>query len=555
MGRVRNSSYGVVLAGLLMLTMLIGGTAVVTVNLGARKSTTALAERAAPASLLVLNLDRDAYQAQLYLERVVVLEAAGADSVSERVFLAQNLGQLTGPRWIEFRELGKELGHRLPEEAIHADMFEADREIWMATVDRVIETEPGPQRDRLLHDAAVEFETMRDHLDVLEEEHYEPLIESLGRDAVHGLDLNATITTLAVLTSLALTALLAGNNIASLRRQAREHGSREAVLVEDADRQQFETKFRRALEMAQTEETAILVVAKASGQRLVDTELNSLLIADQPMSRLATAYQDSHGDAPGCGVNSPEDCRALVTGSQQNFTDSTALDACPHLAERDDIQRSATCTPISINGRAAGVLHTTRLTANRFTNDDETSLATIADHVGIRLSVLRNEALASIQASTDPLTGLANRRSFEVEAQRLSSQSERLAVLMIDLDRFKELNDTHGHEAGDRALRLFADAVRDVTTPETSVSARWGGEEFIIAAAGLDVDAGVRLAEQLRDALAVRLIDGTSPAFTVSIGVASLSASEEMSIATQSADRALYEAKRAGRDRVRIAVD
>jgi len=220
------------------------------------------------------------------------------------------------------------------------------------------------------------------------------------------------------------------------------------------------------------------------------------------------------------------------------------------LAERGDDTLSAVCVPVSINGRSTGVLHAARPGTSDFTDTDQAQLSTIANHTGIRLSVLRNQELASHQASTDPLTGLANRRALESVVQRLRHECSTLAVAMVDLDHFKALNDTHGHETGDRALRVFADAARDVTMQYDSVVARWGGEEFVIVLADADLERGVALSEELRDALAVRLIDAATPGFTVSVGVTVGNSDAPFHELLASADSALYAAKQSGRDRV-----
>lgn len=163
-----------------------------------------------------------------------------------------------------------------------------------------------------------------------------------------------------------------------------------------------------------------------------------------------------------------------------------------------------------------------------------------------------------VVSNTDTLTGLANRRTFEREFARLSERatkySEPLTVLLFDLDHFKAINDTYGHPQGDIALRRFAEllseASRDDDTP-----ARIGGEEFALimhGATAADASAfAVRFAATLR---ADGERDDGNPPVTVSIGVAELStqtASSEMLLVE--ADRALYEAKRTGRDRVVIA--
>ena len=169
---------------------------------------------------------------------------------------------------------------------------------------------------------------------------------------------------------------------------------------------------------------------------------------------------------------------------------------------------------------------------------------------------------------TDSLTGLNNRRYFDTqlahEMQRARQQLQPLSLLLIDLDHFKRINDTHGHPAGDRVLQLVADLLDQGLRP-TDAIARIGGEEFAVIAAGADLAQASALAERLR-----RRVAGASPLeigrlelpISVSIGVASVWLADGDATALEAAaerlytqaDMALYRAKRGGRDRVEGAV-
>lgn len=169
------------------------------------------------------------------------------------------------------------------------------------------------------------------------------------------------------------------------------------------------------------------------------------------------------------------------------------------------------------------------------------------------LSVLERHARSADEAwgiaHTDQLTGLANRRAVML---RLEEQIGRdtdegpSCLLMVDLDRFKALNDASGHAAGDEALRLVAGALPDVVTDWSSVG-RWGGEEFVLLLRGPDAVDAVDVAERVRVAIAA-----TSPV-TASVGVARLRPDDDVFSWMSRADAALYRAKAAGRNRVEIA--
>jgi diguanylate cyclase (GGDEF)-like protein len=160
------------------------------------------------------------------------------------------------------------------------------------------------------------------------------------------------------------------------------------------------------------------------------------------------------------------------------------------------------------------------------------------------------------QAATDSLTGIANRWTFDeelaLEWRRAERVGDPLGLILLDIDDFKSVNDTHGHQAGDEILRrvgqVLSGGVRHV-----DLVARYGGEEFGVVVPETDLEGAIELAERLRSALeaeAVELPDGTRLSVTASFGAAvkgDLPGGEDLVAA---ADEALYEAKRAGKNRV-----
>jgi diguanylate cyclase (GGDEF)-like protein len=158
-------------------------------------------------------------------------------------------------------------------------------------------------------------------------------------------------------------------------------------------------------------------------------------------------------------------------------------------------------------------------------------------------------------ARTDTVTGLANRRSLEERLTQASAYANRyqepLSALLIDLDEFKDVNDTWGHDAGDEVLRAVAECMRRVFR-ESDIYGRWGGDEFLAILPGRDQDAE-RAAERLR--AEVKALDtsrfGVSKQLTLSVGVASATNVSPLDLIIQ-ADDALYRAKREGRDQVAV---
>lgn len=158
---------------------------------------------------------------------------------------------------------------------------------------------------------------------------------------------------------------------------------------------------------------------------------------------------------------------------------------------------------------------------------------------------------------TDPLTQLPNRRHFDaIMAHELESAvrgDAPVAVLLLDLDRFKAINDTHGHPQGDVLLQQVA-ATLSQNARAADVIARWGGEELAVLAADTDLDGAAELAERLRRAVAEMTPPDGLPGVTLSAGVAEWRAGESAADLVGRADQALYRAKEKGRNRV-VAAD
>jgi diguanylate cyclase (GGDEF)-like protein len=162
-------------------------------------------------------------------------------------------------------------------------------------------------------------------------------------------------------------------------------------------------------------------------------------------------------------------------------------------------------------------------------------------------------------ALVDPLTGAFNRRSFLEFAGKEEARARRggnkFAVLMIDIDHFKRVNDTYGHPAGDRVIKSLADICARTLRP-SDVIARYGGEEFVVNLPDTDQRQASLVAERLRFAVAdAKVPSEQGPiAFTVSIGVATCSDETPLDAAIAEADKALYRAKKNGRNRVEVSM-
>jgi diguanylate cyclase (GGDEF)-like protein len=356
------------------------------------------------------------------------------------------------------------------------------------------------------------------------------------------------IATMAILTTatLWLTVIRPLQNDAEVQRLSAQ--ARQADLEQHGAQTQFESQLHRALEMAATEEMVYRSTAKALTVAVGERDAQ-LLLADSSDAHLKHAV--SVGES-GCGVATPHDCPAIRRAQTLQFASSAGLDACPYLEGRPGGECGAVCVPLSVGGRSIGVLHTVTQPVDPFEPGQVTRLESIATLAGARIGMLRVMSATTLQAATDPLTGLLNRRAFENKAHALLRQQRSFAIAMGDLDHFKRLNDTHGHDAGDRALRLFARVLRASLRTDDVIS-RYGGEEFVIVFPDDTARSAAAALGRMQEALIVALGDATVPGFTVSYGVSDTSQSTDLEELCRIADTALFQAKRSGRNQVVIA--
>jgi diguanylate cyclase (GGDEF)-like protein len=210
--------------------------------------------------------------------------------------------------------------------------------------------------------------------------------------------------------------------------------------------------------------------------------------------------------------------------------------------------------PFEADGRLHGLLTVAR-SQGVFSSDDRDVLRSLATQAGLALENVELHQQVSRQAVTDELTGLSNHRRFQelldVELEQVRRYGHPVGLIMLDIDNFKSVNDTYGHQQGDVVLRRVARALADISR-EADLPARYGGEELALILPHTDMEGAYAIAERIRtavEALRVPRSNGDEPLrVTASLGVASSREGGKEALIAD-ADSALYEAKRQGKNR------
>jgi diguanylate cyclase (GGDEF)-like protein len=207
--------------------------------------------------------------------------------------------------------------------------------------------------------------------------------------------------------------------------------------------------------------------------------------------------------------------------------------------------------PVATGESGFGILV---LYGDRLQDDDLAAARALVAQGANALENARLHETVALQAVSDGLTGLANRRHTEERLAAEIARSERygtpLSVVACDIDGFKAANDTYGHAFGDVVLQEFASVLRE-TLRDVDVSGRWGGEEFLLVLPETTLEGAIDAAERIRSALVA--LDVGPARMTASFGVAELTRGSDAAALVASADAALYQAKRGGKNRVEAA--
>ncbi len=247
------------------------------------------------------------------------------------------------------------------------------------------------------------------------------------------------------------------------------------------------------------------------------------------------------------------DCWALRRGKLQVVDGERGI-VCLHAPA----PTTSLCAPLVTQNETLGVLYLyAHNPAARFSEATEHFVGTVAEQLALALSNLRLRESLLQQSIRDPLTGLFNRRHLEetldLELHRAARREEPISAVMFDVDHFKRYNDLHGHDAGDAVLRALGGLVQRYIRAG-DVACRYGGEEFLLLQPGMSAHDALVRAETLRQAVSLLSLEHNGVALdniTVSLGIATYPEHALGRAALlKRADEALYEAKRAGRNRV-----
>ena len=385
------------------------------------------------------------------------------------------------------------------------------------------------------------------------------LREQLLSDARLGARL-ATIATVANLAAL-LTMLLASYAALRKSRRAEQDATCAAAALQYSAQQTARhndqlaetAEMMNALDLAETLDEASMIISRYF-VRLLPGLSGSLYLYRNSRDILErkAVWGDDSGDPE---VLEKLDCWGLRRGGQYFSPDAHALH-CRHVtAAQQAVPRQ--CLPLVAQDEVVGCITVTGPElAGEGGEDLRRGILHLSEQVALSLSNVQLRLMLRRQSIIDPLTELYNRRYMDESLKRELARSQRkaapLALVLVDLDHFKRVNDTHGHEAGDLLLRKVGQVLRN-NVRACDIACRFGGEELVLVLPDCDLEAGMVRAEAVR--LAIAAIEfgskGVPCPVSASLGVAStVEHGDSAEALLRAADVALYTAKQTGRNRV-----
>jgi diguanylate cyclase (GGDEF)-like protein len=392
-------------------------------------------------------------------------------------------------------------------------------------------------------------------------------IEARSDATQRSADSLSRLHSIVVVASLGLAVLFSIAQFILFRSEVNGRGAVELVLRRRNDARRQVADLSTALQLADSRREAYAIIESFARKMMPDVSGVFYVYTASRDQLTRVAQWSRKGEAHTYADQlHPQECWGLRQGGRHSgcagdsgtvATDSAPI-TCRHIEDDGEIG-PYTCIPIVGRGQILGMLHLRgeilrrRQTAAAL--DD--SVERLADQLSLSLTNIELREKLENMALRDGLTGLYNRRfldeTLERDLSKLKRDNKKAALLLLDVDHFKRFNDTHGHQAGDEALRRVGTALA-AAVRASDVVCRYGGEEFLVFLPDCDQTEAVAKAEKIRAAVAgtsMTMGDRVIPSVTISIGLAMYPAhARTRAQVIQAADRALYRAKGDGRNRV-----
>lgn len=338
------------------------------------------------------------------------------------------------------------------------------------------------------------------------------------------------------------------------KQQARERITKDSIMLQNKN---MTLKVLYSVSQAISKTMDLEELLQEVLRSLAETEMftfeikGAISLVEGEKMRLASFISLDETELEPCSDIRPGEClcgRAMATGeiviSRNCSVDSRHLMCNPVVKPHGHI-----IVPLKAAGAVVGILNLHIQPETEVTDEMVGLLSSVASQVGIAISNARLYEETKNSSLHDPLTGLANRRFMEIQIDKNLDSARRyreaLSFIMVDIDHFKNYNDSHGHQEGDRLLSRLAGILLGEVRKADYVF-RYGGEEFLIVLPETSLERACEAAERLRKA-----VEAEAGGVTISLGVASLTESlKEKDQLIAAADKALYRAKENGRNRV-----
>ena len=325
--------------------------------------------------------------------------------------------------------------------------------------------------------------------------------------------------------------------------------------IDERTREDLQAEFAEVMQLTETEGEAHGLL-KHQIERLIPRSIVVMLNRNNSADRLQATTEVPAESPLGQTLENAKPRSCLAVRFARTHTEQRERDPLISCEVCGKMAGLTTCEPLLVGGEVIGSVLATH--PEPLADSDSQSIKQSVVQAAPVLANLRNLAIAERRAETDALTGLANNRNVTDTVRRMVALASRtvspLAALAVDLDHFKEINDTYGHGSGDEVLAAVGSTLK-ASCRESDFVGRAGGEEFLILLPDTNVDAAQLVAENVRAAIASISVASVARSITASIGVAVLpDHAGDATTLLRHADRALYTAKNNGRNRTEVFV-